>query len=97
MQTQIRVSMRLIQSSWEVKTNRHTLGKTGKQMIKKIILASMFFSSTALADYTAYWTGRSEQVKTVTYQIGRSCEYRIGTNVFWRAFIGNCPVSVQIR
>lgn len=49
------------------------------------------------ATATATWTGRQQQVQTVTYQSGWNCEYRYLANTFWRTFVGTCPSSVQVQ
>lgn len=46
---------------------------------------------------TAYFTGKQQQVQTVTYQYGWSCEYSYGGQFFWRTFVGNCPSSVKVQ
>jgi hypothetical protein len=46
---------------------------------------------------TAYWTGKQQQVQTVTYQYGWSCEYNYAGRTFWRTFVGTCPSSVQVQ
>lgn len=46
---------------------------------------------------TAYWTGKQQQVQTVTYQYGWSCEYNYAGRTFWRTFVGSCPSSVQVQ
>jgi hypothetical protein len=46
---------------------------------------------------TAYWTGKQQQVQTVTYQSGWNCEYNYAGRTFWRTFVGSCPSSVQVQ
>ena len=47
---------------------------------------------------TAYWTGRSEYVTTVTYRSGIACEYDYLGQTFWRVFTrGVCPMSVYVE
>lgn len=46
---------------------------------------------------TAYWTGKQQQVQTVTYQYGWNCEYNYAGRTFWRTFVGTCPSSVQVQ
>jgi len=70
--------------------------------IRSAILAALLLglSSTAAAQYTqtAFWTGRSEFVQTVTYQQGINCEYNYAGRTFWRTFVGAvCPNSVQVQ
>lgn len=45
----------------------------------------------------AYWTGKQQQVQTVTYQSGWSCEYNYAGRTFWRTFVGTCPSSIQVQ
>lgn len=44
----------------------------------------------------AMWTGRSQQVQTVTYRWVWNCEYRYNGQTFWRLFEGSCPASIQV-
>lgn len=46
---------------------------------------------------TAYFTGRQQQVQTVTYQSGWNCEYRYNSQTFWRTFTSACPSSIQVQ
>jgi hypothetical protein len=46
---------------------------------------------------TAHWTGKQQQVQTVTYQYGWNCEYTYAGQTFWRTFVGSCPSSVQVQ
>lgn len=46
---------------------------------------------------TAYWTGKQQQVQTVTYQSGWNCEYNYAGRTFWRTYVGTCPTSVQVQ
>jgi hypothetical protein len=52
---------------------------------------------SASAAATAYWTGKQNQVQTVTYQSGWNCEYNYAGQTFWRTFVGTCPTSVQVQ
>jgi hypothetical protein len=67
--------------------------------MKKIIAALLLFSATAAYAATAYWTGRSEFVTTVTYQQGIKCEYDYFGNKFWKTFVrqSSCPSSVEVE
>lgn len=49
------------------------------------------------ATATAFWTGKQQQVQTVTYQAGWNCEYNYAGRTFWRTFVGSCPASVQVQ
>lgn len=46
---------------------------------------------------TAFWTGKQQQVQTVTNQFGWSCEYNYAGQTFRRTFVGTCPTSVQVQ
>jgi biopolymer transport protein ExbB/TolQ len=46
---------------------------------------------------TAYWTGRQEQVQTVTGQFVWKCEYNYNGQTFWYLFQTSCPSSVEIQ
>jgi len=61
------------------------------------VLAFLFAGAPAFA-VTAYWTGQSHLVTTVTYQQAWNCEYRVGGQTFWQAFVGTmCPLSIEIQ
>lgn len=46
---------------------------------------------------TAHWTGKQEQVQTVTYKYGWNCEYVYAGQTFWRTFVSSCPSSVLVQ
>jgi hypothetical protein len=46
---------------------------------------------------TAVWTGRQEQVQTVTHQWAWRCEYNYNGQKFWRLFRDSCPSSIQVQ
>lgn len=46
---------------------------------------------------TAYWTGRQEQVTTVTYKIAWNCEYDYLGQKIWRVFLNSCPSSIEVQ
>lgn len=54
-------------------------------------------ASPAQVTATAYWTGKQQQVQTVTYQYGWNCEYNYAGRTFWRTFVGSCPSSVPVQ
>lgn len=64
----------------------------------KIILTIAILAGTMFAMVPAYFTGNSQQVKTVTGKTAMRCEYRLGNgNKFWRTFEGfTCPVSLDV-
>jgi hypothetical protein len=59
------------------------------------VASGALLSGTAEAA-RAMWTGRMEQVTTVTYQIAWNCEYDYLGQRFWRVFQGSCPASVEV-
>lgn len=63
------------------------------------IAAGMMAPNVASAySATAYWTGRSEYVTTITYQSGVRCEYNYAGRTFWRTFTGAmCPSTVEVQ
>lgn len=66
-------------------------------MKKLAALVATLFSLSAHAA-TAYWTGRSEYVTTITGRMGISCEYSYFGRTFWRTFVQSaCPTSVQVQ
>jgi len=53
--------------------------------------------STINQGVSAFWTGKQQQVQTVTNQFGWTCEYNYAGRTFWRTFVGTCPSSVQVQ
>lgn len=51
----------------------------------------------APATVSAHWTGRQQQVQTITNQFGWNCEYNYAGRTFWRTFVGTCPSSTQVQ
>jgi hypothetical protein len=45
----------------------------------------------------AIWTGRQEQVQTVSGQMARNCEYTYADQKFWRIFKNSCPGSIELQ
>ena len=67
-------------------------------MRKTVIALALIFGASAAHAATAYWTGASHYVTTVTYKSGISCEYNYAGNKFWRTFTqGYCPSSVEVN
>jgi hypothetical protein len=60
-----------------------------------ILFAAMLLSAQALAA-SAFWTGRSQQIQTVTYQMAWNCEYNYNGQIFWRVFKNSCPSTVEV-
>lgn len=66
-----------------------------KRLLLSLVLAVAASGANAAM---AFWTGRMEQVTTVTYKIGWRCEYNYAGNTFWRVFTGGtCPSSVEVQ
>lgn len=57
---------------------------------------SLISASTATAA-TAYWTGKSEMVQTVTHRMAWRCEYNYNGRVFTELFESSCPSSVTVE
>jgi hypothetical protein len=63
-----------------------------------LLLTILALSGLANTFATAYFTGRSHYVTTVTGQAGVQCEYNYLGNKFWRTFLGSmCPNSVEVQ
>lgn len=62
-------------------------------MVGLILVAAV---APALAA-TAFFTGRQEQVQTVTYQYAWRCEYNYAGQTFWKIFKNSCPSSVEVE
>jgi hypothetical protein len=67
--------------------------------MKRFIAAVIFMllASSSASAATAIWTGRSEQVQTVTYKIVWRCEYNYLGHTFWRLFENFCPPNIQVQ
>lgn len=65
-------------------------------MKASILVALLVWSAASFAE-TAYWTGRSEIVQTVTYQTAFNCEYNYAGQTFWQAYKNFCPASVEVQ
>ena len=63
-----------------------------KSLILFVLLAASFDASAA----TAFWTGRMELAQSVTYQQVFNCEYNYIGRIFWRAFRGTCPSTIEV-
>jgi len=70
-----------------------------KEETMKSILSLIIFSTVVVSAHaaTAFWTGRQEQVQTVTYQMAWNCEYNYAGQTFWRVFKNSCPSSVEVE
>ena len=60
------------------------------------MLIGLAFAAPAFAA-TAYWTGRQEQVQTVTGQFVWKCEYNYNGQMVYELFQTSCPSSVEIQ
>jgi len=67
--------------------------------MKRFVIAVLLglLSATSVSAATAFWTGRQEQVQTVTYQWAWNCEYNYAGQLFWRVFRMSCPSSVEVQ
>ncbi len=61
-----------------------------------VLLLSALAAAPAFAA-TAFWTGRQEQVQTVTYKWAWRCEYNYNGQKFWRLFENSCPSNVEVQ
>jgi len=59
-------------------------------------VTGLAFATSAYAA-TAYWTGRSEMVQTVTFKMAWKCEYQYNGQMLYFIFEGRCPPSVQVQ
>lgn len=66
-------------------------------MKSAIALVATLLASASVFAATAFWTGRSEMVTTVTYQQAWKCEYMYAGQKFWRVFRNSCPSSVEVE
>ena len=60
-------------------------------MIRRMAIAA------ALLAVTAIWTGRQEQVVTVSGLIAWNCEYQFAGQTFWKVFQNFCPATVEVE
>ena len=63
------------------------------------IIATITFSMMLVATLyagTAYWTGRSRYVTTVTGRTAISCEYNYAGKKFWKTFESSCPNTIEV-
>jgi hypothetical protein len=67
------------------------------RMKKYLIVIALLLSSTSAFAASAFWTGRQEQVQTVTNQWAWNCEYNYNGQIFWRIFKMSCPSSVEVE
>lgn len=55
------------------------------------------FTSIPLIAGSAYWTGRSEVVQTVTYRTAWKCEYNYNGKTIYQLFDTSCPSSITVE
>lgn len=62
-------------------------------------LLLLFVGDSALAyPVTAYFTGRQQNVTTMSGQFGVRCQYQYLNNYFWKTFTGGiCPMNVEVE
>lgn len=64
--------------------------------MKKLFFVAFLALSFNAQAATAFWTGQMRIAQSVTYQTVWNCQYNYAGNIFWRAFRGTCPSSVQV-
>lgn len=64
--------------------------------MKKLIFAALLIASSNAFAATAYWTGQSELVQTVTYQMAYNCQYSYMGQYFWVVYANSCPYSIEV-
>jgi hypothetical protein len=66
--------------------------------MKALILAvSLAVMSVPAFAATAFWTGQSHPVQTVTFQQGWECQYQYAGQYFWVVETGFCPSSIEVN
>ncbi len=65
--------------------------------MKAIILAAALLASSPAFAALASFTGRAEQIQTVTYQTAWRCEYNLYGQTFWMVFRTWCPSTVEVQ
>lgn len=65
----------------------------------RLFFAAVLFALTAssASAATAFFTGNSEMVQTVTFQAGWRCEYNYAGRTFWMVFTSFCPSTVEVQ
>ena len=66
-------------------------------MFRKLFFLAFLLLATSAQAATAIWTGRSEQITTVTYQQAWRCEYNYMGHYFWRTFRSYCASQVEVE
>lgn len=63
---------------------------------KAVALIAMLLVSANAYAARAFWTGRQEQVQTVTYQWVWRCEYNYNGQMVYQLFQTSCPSSIEV-
>jgi hypothetical protein len=62
-----------------------------------IAFLSLILLSAPAVAATAVWTGRQEQVQTVTGKSAWNCQYQYNGQYFWRIYETSCPSSIEVQ
>lgn len=66
--------------------------------MRKLLIAAVFLlSATSAFSATATWTGRMEQVQTVTYKTVWKCWYNYNGQIITKLFENSCPFSIELQ
>jgi hypothetical protein len=66
-----------------------------KPFFLTILVAAVL--STSVYAAMAVWTGRMEQVTTVSGLVAWNCQYQVYGKFFWRIFENRCPNTIEVR
>ncbi len=89
--------MHFCQPAYSVGPYRSGYPQHPENGMKSLVLAAALLGAAASANAaTAIWTGRQEQVQTVTYQWVWRCEYNYLGKTFWKLYQSGCPASVEV-
>jgi hypothetical protein len=77
-----------------IRVTRHHLKETNMKTFLALF-ALVACSQATAAD--AFFTGKQEQVQTVTYKWVWRCQYNYNGQLFWRLFETSCPSSVKVQ
>jgi hypothetical protein len=70
----------------------------GRMNLKKLLVGAILLACGTASAATAFWTGRSEMVQTVTYRMAWKCEYQVYGNTFWVVIEGSlCPMTMEVK
>lgn len=65
--------------------------------LKMLVMLLSIFGSSAIQAGSAFWTGKSQVVQTVTNKIAWECEYNYNGSTFTKVFESTCPSSVNVE